>query len=35
MGAAGGEFVIMTEERSEQVSGTKEEVAAAIWSALL
>ncbi|HDS63230.1 MAG TPA: bifunctional phosphopantothenoylcysteine decarboxylase/phosphopantothenate--cysteine ligase CoaBC [Methanofollis liminatans] len=35
MGAAGGEFVMMTEERSEQVSGTKEEVAAAIWSALL
>ncbi|NVO67791.1 bifunctional phosphopantothenoylcysteine decarboxylase/phosphopantothenate--cysteine ligase CoaBC [Methanofollis tationis] len=35
MGAAGGEFVMMTGERSEQVSGTKEEVAAAIWSALL
>lgn len=35
MGAPGGEFVIMTGERSEQVSGTKEEVAAAIWSALL
>lgn len=35
MGAPGGEFVMMTEKRSEQVSGTKEEVAAAIWSALL
>jgi phosphopantothenoylcysteine decarboxylase/phosphopantothenate--cysteine ligase len=35
MGAPGGDFVMMTEERSEQVSGTKEEVAAAIWSALL
>jgi len=35
MGAAAGEFVIMTTERSERVTGTKEEVAAAIWSALL
>jgi len=35
MGAAAGEFVIMTTERSERVAGTKEEVAAAIWSALL
>ncbi len=35
MGAPGGDFVMMTEKRSEQVSGTKEEVAAAIWSALL
>jgi len=35
MGAAAGEFVIMTTERNERVAGTKEEVAAAIWSALL
>lgn len=35
MGAAGGDFVMITREKSEQVSGTKEEVAAAIWSALL
>ncbi|MBP2145912.1 phosphopantothenoylcysteine decarboxylase/phosphopantothenate--cysteine ligase [Methanofollis sp. W23] len=34
MGATGGEFEILTAEGKMQVSGTKEEVAEAIWSAL-
>ncbi|MDK2975184.1 MAG: phosphopantothenoylcysteine decarboxylase / phosphopantothenate---cysteine ligase [Methanofollis sp.] len=35
MGAAGGEFEMMTREMRRRVAGTKEEVATAIWSALL
>jgi phosphopantothenoylcysteine decarboxylase/phosphopantothenate--cysteine ligase len=35
MGAAGGSFSIMTAEGVTEVSGSKEEVAAAVWSGLL
>jgi phosphopantothenoylcysteine decarboxylase/phosphopantothenate--cysteine ligase len=35
MGAAGGEFVLMKKDSRRKVTGTKEEVAEAIWSALL
>ncbi len=35
MGAAGGEFVLMRKDSRRTVTGTKEEVAEAIWSALL
>jgi len=35
MGAAGGEFVLMRKDSRRKVTGTKEEVAEAIWSALL
>ncbi|WP_342678058.1 bifunctional phosphopantothenoylcysteine decarboxylase/phosphopantothenate--cysteine ligase CoaBC [Methanofollis sp. UBA420] len=35
MGAAGGEFVLMKSDSRRTVTGTKEEVAEAIWSALL
>jgi phosphopantothenoylcysteine decarboxylase/phosphopantothenate--cysteine ligase len=35
MGAAGGEFVLMKSDSRRKVAGTKEEVAEAIWSALL
>jgi len=35
MGAEGGSFLFLTETGREEVSGSKEEVAAAIWSRLL
>lgn len=35
MGAAAGSFRIMTTGETTEISGTKEEVAAAIWSRLL
>jgi phosphopantothenoylcysteine decarboxylase/phosphopantothenate--cysteine ligase len=34
MGAGGGSFVLLTRDHREEVRGTKEEVAAALWSAV-